>query len=95
MTDEEKLTLILDKINKIDQDLSTFKNNTEDKFNSINKRLNEIQERDSTFKQTAKLTVFRNEVNTKLDELKENIDYLTTKEAVNEREIFKIKQKMT
>ncbi|MFW5980698.1 MAG: hypothetical protein ACOCRB_01615, partial [Halanaerobiaceae bacterium] len=48
----------------------------------------------SIFKQTARLTEFKTEVNDKLDDIKGDINYLTAKEAANEREIYKIQRKL-
>ena len=88
MNENEKLDLILKKVNQAQNELHKFRSETNERFDKIEERLN------ATFEQTANLTEFLTKIMKEIKEINENIDYLTTKEAVNEREIHKLKDKI-
>ena len=102
MKDNEKLDLILEKLNYHDKQFDNIENKINQNQNELqefrseaNERFDKIEERlYATFEQTANLTEFRTKIMKEIKEINENIDYLTTKEAVNEREIHKIKNKI-
>ncbi len=74
------------KFEKEFEDIEKWQEKFERKFDNLSVKT------ESIFEQTARLTEFRTEVNEKLDNIQNSIDFLTQKEAVNEREIYNLKQ---
>ena len=99
---DSKVSSLDSRVGGVENKLSNFKNefdnfrkDTNDFRKETNETLARIEHRaDATFEQTGMLSEFRVETLTKLDETKDDINYFVNKEAKNEKEIYKLKQKL-
>ncbi|MCC3145642.1 hypothetical protein LJ207_09930 [Halanaerobium sp. Z-7514] len=92
---DSKVSSLDSKVDGIENKLSNFENEFDDFREQTDETLARIEHRsDATFEQTAMLSEFRTETLSGLDDLKDDIGYFTKKEAENEKEIYKLKQKL-
>ncbi|MFW6030612.1 MAG: hypothetical protein ACOCRO_10255 [Halanaerobiales bacterium] len=81
---DKKLEPINDRLSSIEKNIHAIK----DQQDKDSKRLK------SVFEQTAALSEFRTEINNKIDDIKDEVEFLTKKEIENEKDIFKLKKRV-
>lgn len=86
--DNEILKQILDKLNKLNNNLNEFKQETKESFIKIESKLDILESEQQYIKQAVIDT------NDEVKELKEDLDYNIKKTNDNERELFKIKNRI-
>lgn len=88
MTNEEKILNLLQQmqinIQQMQTDITGIKTGQE----RIEKKLDDV------YNQTADLTEFRTEANTKLDKISDDIDFLKHEEYQTKQDIFKLKKNL-
>ncbi|RQD70027.1 MAG: hypothetical protein D5S01_10640, partial [Halanaerobium sp. MSAO_Bac5] len=90
-----KVSSLDSKVDGIENKLSNFENEFDDFREQTNETLARIEHRaNATFEKTAMLSEFGTETLSGLDDLKDDIGYFTKKEAENEKEIYKLNQKL-
>ena len=91
MDTKELLNKILQGQNEIQKSVSSIENDVQDIKNQQQKNTKRLK---AVFEQTAGLSEFRTEMNTKIDDLQDDLEFLTKKETENEKDIYKIKKKV-